>query len=518
MSKQKLAQQIAAQIEAYLAAQPACAVMEGGALLFDLRAASYSVTEEGGDCLLHLWSEERNLVRRIAGSEIKAGTLRLAALRFGSGEAVRLDFCPAGGRCTPAALRTSRGRHLARLPRLLARLFPGWTLDALHAAGPGMPHGNACLCGFLQRGLSGWAVTGCCPAEPQATLDESVTTALLWFDHCRKKQEGRRALEGMLLFLPKGGTAAAQLRMAHLRKDVGRWRLFAVDEETEEAVELDPSSAGNLETRLGRCFDPALTLSRLPESVARIGKVLPQAEAVALNTAEIEFRLHGLAFARARLEASPEGFGLRERLRFGLRPQEQELTPAREAELRLLAARLLEARHRRHHANPLYRTQSERWLESVVRANVSLLDGAIDPRWLYAQVPAIADAGRAMIDLLGITRAGRLVVIELKAEEDAHLPLQGLDYWARVDWLQKRGSFAREGYFAGREIAEEPPLLLLVAPSLHLHPQVDTVLRYLSPEVDWRVKGLDEHWRDRLRIVFQKSPAATAASNETTQE
>jgi len=37
-----------------------------------------------------------------------------------------------------------------------------------------------------------------------------------------------------------------------------------------------------------------------------------------------------------------------------------------------------------------------------------------------------------MIDVLTVTREGRLAVLELKAAEDIHLPLQGIDYWARV--------------------------------------------------------------------------------------
>jgi len=29
----------------------------------------------------------------------------------------------------------------------------------------------------------------------------------------------------------------------------------------------------------------------------------------------------------------------------------------------------------------------------------------------------------------------------LKVQEDINLPLQGLDYWLRVKWLQERGQF-----------------------------------------------------------------------------
>jgi hypothetical protein len=39
-----------------------------------------------------------------------------------------------------------------------------------------------------------------------------------------------------------------------------------------------------------------------------------------------------------------------------------------------------------------------------------------------------------MIDVLAVTHAGRLAVVERKADEDIHLPLQGLDYWSRLEW------------------------------------------------------------------------------------
>jgi hypothetical protein len=46
-------------------------------------------------------------------------------------------------------------------------------------------------------------------------------------------------------------------------------------------------------------------------------------------------------------------------------------------------------------------------------------------------------SGRA--DLLAITRDGRLTVLELKAGEDIHLPLQALDYWRRIAVHSKAG-------------------------------------------------------------------------------
>ena len=137
-------------------------------------------------------------------------------------------------------------------------------------------------------------------------------------------------------------------------------------------------------------------------------------------------------------------------------------------------------------------------------ADVSVIDERLEPESVYSQVPAFSAADRAMIDVLTLTREGRLAVVELKADEDIHLPLQGLDYWARVQWHQGRGEFLKYGYFGGRELAEESPLLFLVAPALHVHPATDVILRYISPEIEWAFVGIDERWREGVRVVFRK--------------
>jgi len=115
-----------------------------------------------------------------------------------------------------------------------------------------------------------------------------------------------------------------------------------------------------------------------------------------------------------------------------------------------------------------------------------------------------------MIDVLTVTRDGQLAVLELKADEDLHLPLQGLDYWARVNWHHQRGEFQRFGYFPGRELSPNPPLLILVAPALHVHPATDALLRYLSPEIDCTLLGIDERWREGVRVIFRKRRVLTA--------
>ncbi len=147
----------------------------------------------------------------------------------------------------------------------------------------------------------------------------------------------------------------------------------------------------------------------------------------------------------------------------------------------------------------------ERWLESLIFKDVTAIDARLDPAHVYSQVPAFSASDRAMIDVLTRTRTGRLAVLELKADEDIHLPLQGLDYWARVLWHHQRGEFQQNGYFPGSQLSPQAPLLFLVAPSLRVHPAVDTVLRYFSREIQWTLVGLDERWRNGVKVIFRKS-------------
>jgi len=109
-----------------------------------------------------------------------------------------------------------------------------------------------------------------------------------------------------------------------------------------------------------------------------------------------------------------------------------------------------------------------------------------------------------MLDVLTLTREGRLAVLELKADEDIHPPLQGLEYRSGVQWHHARGEFASAGYFARREISWADPLLFLVAPTLHIHLATDTLLHYVHPAIDWTLVGIDERWREGVRVIFRK--------------
>src|SRR5271168_4734900 len=95
--------------------------------------------------------------------------------------------------------------------------------------------------------------------------------------------------------------------------------------------------------------------------------------------------------------------------------------------------------------HPLYRSAPERWLETLILEDPTKLDAQLDPRHLYSQVPALTAGDRGVLDLLGVTRRGRLVVIELKASEDIQMAVQAVDYWLRVRRHQREGDFLRFG-------------------------------------------------------------------------
>jgi hypothetical protein len=39
-----------------------------------------------------------------------------------------------------------------------------------------------------------------------------------------------------------------------------------------------------------------------------------------------------------------------------------------------------------------------------------------------------------------------------------------------------------------------------------VHPSTDILLRYISPEIEWEFVGIDERWREGVKVVFRKRP------------
>src|SRR2546423_7492095 len=106
-------------------------VLENGAVAFDLTQSKYSISGEYNRCLLHLWSAERNVVRRVLDAEVKNGTLRLAVQRLGQARPSKLEICRERDRRTPTARRVARAAYEQKLRRTLDRHFPEFQVTKL---------------------------------------------------------------------------------------------------------------------------------------------------------------------------------------------------------------------------------------------------------------------------------------------------------------------------------------------------------------------------------------------------
>jgi len=365
----------------------------------------------------------------------------------------------------------------------------------------------------LRRGRNALAVLGVSRQETQSAVDAALTFGLLWLAACRDREAGRSVVEGLRLYAPPGSSQTLRLRLAHLDRDAAKFQLYELDERGERAEAIDYSDQGNIHTRLLRCPDVLQARLRFAPAIAKVLALAPEAEAVVLAPTEVDFRLYGLEFARVRAANAPGTFRVEEEIVFGppgreTRLREDNAGAFTEFVLTVAAARRREGDRR----DPLWRIYPERWLESLVAKDVAAIDARLDSAHVYSHVPAFSASDRAMIDVLTRTREGRLAVLELKADEDIHLPLQGLDYWARVLWHHGRHEFPEHGYFAGMELAPQPPLLFLVAPSLRVHPAVDTLLKYFSRQIEWTLVGVDERWREGIKVVYRKSAAKGASA------
>mgnify|MGYP001166944290 CR=1 FL=1 len=158
-----------------------------------------------------------------------------------------------------------------------------------------------------------------------------------------------------------------------------------------------------------------------------------------------------------------------------------------------------------HPSDAAVRLEPEGVIEAQVRADVTALDASLLASPVHGQVCSFAAAQRGVFDLLAVDFRGRLAVIELKASESVHLPLQALDYWIHVQYHLARGALAE--YFPGIGLREQAPRLLLAAPALCHHPSNERVLRYFRADIEVEriglAYGLAERWSGPLKVLFR---------------
>ena len=223
-----------------------------------------------------------------------------------------------------------------------------------------------------------------------------------------------------------------------MNQRAAKWELYELDEKTEELYQREYSDQGNLDSRLVHAPNTIAAEERFHSAIKRVQALLPahavaHMEVVFRSGSEVGLLWNGLEFARVRTSAAENSFARSEEILFGSGANATLLTEESAPKLREMVGELV-ARRQPHgdKRDALYRQQTERWLESMLRRSLDSIDAMVEPQPVYAQVPAFSAADRAVLDLLAVRRDGRLVVVEIKADEDLHLALQALDYWVRV--------------------------------------------------------------------------------------
>lgn len=490
-----LASELEASLREFTAAEPV-EVRERGGRPVPFSDLSWEVRGAPEKPLLHLWSESYNVTRRVLAITDRSDTrLALAVERFGHAKPERLEFVRV--QFERGFRQLTREEFCARLGRILAEQFPDENLESL-AIAPDLEHslsGNYAR-GILRRGTLYWALLAAPDGESSDTVENSLTFGLLWLERVRQKSL-RGTLAGLRLILPKGCARGVAHRLAALNTQLGL-DLYERDPVGETVQKLDPASVANLDSWLVPHRETQLLLDRARPALEALVSLSPKAITMhaLVPSREVWLRFRGLPFAKW-----DDG-----RIYFGAGDLHEELTAASRPRLQRLLKDFelhrdslnTNTRHR------LYRAQPERWLESVLRENIALIDASLDPRFVYTQVFANAGGEHGIIDALGVTRTGRLAILELKASEHIHLPLQAANYWLRVRRHLEQGDFTRLGYFPGLELQSAPPLVYLVAPALRFHPATDALLRYLSPEVQVTRVGLAESWRCGVSVVMRQ--------------
>lgn len=471
-------------------------VRENGGRAVPFSTLSWEVRGAGEKPLLHLWSENYNVTRRVlAITDHSDQRLALAVECFGRAKPERLEFVRV--EVERSARLLSREEFCAGLSRILAEQFPDETLESLTVSAD-LEHslsGNY-VRGILRRGSLHWAVLAAPAGESADTIENSLTFGLLWFDRTRQSS-WRGTIAGVRLILPKGARIVVGRRLAALRSDLSI-ELYEQDPVNERLQAIDPATLGNMDSRLVPYRETQLLLDQARTALDSVVALSPQNLSVhpVVPAREVWLRFRGFGVAKW-------GDG---RIFFGAGDALEELTEASRPRLQRWLKEL--EFHRQPLAtdtrHPLYRAQAERWLEAMVAQDITLIDAALDPRFAYTQVFAKSGGDHGILDVLGVTRSGRLVILELKANEHIHLPLQAAAYWLGIRHHLEQGEFPRLGYFPGVTLQLKPPLVYLVAPALRFHPATDTLLRYLTPDLEIIRVGIAESWRRGISVMTRQ--------------
>ncbi len=483
--QEKDPQEILKLIETFLVTCRRPAILEYGEEPVPLKPGEYALEIRSGRLWLEACDESRCVSRRVIAMERVSGNLLDGYVQRFGGKDGKITFLDLDRPQTAhRSLLGSRQRFAEKFRRMLSRQFPGWQIPALST---GLDLQRSFSSSFprarLSRGNQVIAAMACPSAEDEAAM---LTFALLWHEHLRSQLCSGCRLS-LSLFLPGAAGTLTAHRLRWLTGAAIPVSLFRFNEHGS-AGEVDPSDLGNLETRVCSRFVPAQLSPDIGNLLQRLRTIDGIGCCPELG-GSLSISCRGLEFARIEVG----------RILLGLEDK-HEVSACHTEEVEHFAIRLsgLSELSGGRHSAPA--TFPERWFETAVRSNITAIHPQLLGDPVHSQVLSFAAQNRDLIDLLGVTCSGQLVVLELKASEDIHLPLQALDYWMRIRWHAERAEL--QHLFPGIPLGKRPPKLLLVAPGMAFHPACTSILRHFAPEIEVERVGVNTEWHKRFQIVL----------------
>jgi len=486
------------EIDVFLAGGERWRCWRDGLPLGEVKTTNLAVSIEFGKLILSLWGEDFSECWKITAYQMRPGRLTLRLQRALDRAETILELRPPTPE--PELSESHRQRRRDYEAIISRRVAEAFNARIEHVVTQRDVHHH--LSGIytrmlLRRGNERLAALAVNPQESQANIDGLLTAGLIWCDFLRDRTPDAPVTRLFLLAPERRGLTLAR-RLTAVRPPTRLTvHLYEVAPESGEIAPVRPFDQGDL-------FDPAS--HRLPPAAPGVPPhpLGDRLLALAPDLARL-YRRPGSRVESLRIRGLEVARFSGHRITFGVGRKKRRLG----ADWKPLEALIADvARVRRPESeetfHPFYRLQAERWLEEMIRDDLRRLDPRLDPRFVYPQVPAHREDEYGLVDLLAITEEGQLAIIEVKVEEDRELPMQALDYWLKMEWHRQRGDFPRRGYFPGRIIADQPPLLLLVAPVFRFHPTFDLVARCIDARIPVYKIGIAETWRRGVKVVYRE--------------
>jgi hypothetical protein len=496
------------EIEEFVRSLERPVLVEDEQELFDLTAASWRLTVGPGKLLLEVWNPARSISRRVEEIAYRdRARIGLFVRKPGGRETSTLEFRSLE-RAERDAKAPDRARFRQELLGILEREFRGSKFERVsNRSDREFSFSTWYTRGWARQGRTAWAFLGLAEAEAAGAADGLLAFGLIWLDWLRARAE-RVTVPGLKLFLPSAALDVTAHRAACLHPRAVAVEVFKLEGGLLERVDL--RDYGNVETDLVQRRQGQALAERHGDLIrAWVGDLADRVDLVPdASGAVLSLRVAGLEVARVEGQLNP-------RIYWGVQGASRQLAESHRAESLEFLKKVLEVRSARSQdpRHEYCRVQSERWLESLVVRDITKIDPALMPDFVYPQVPAFSGMDRGVIDILGATRRGRLAVIELKLQEEINLPMQGLDYWLRVKWLHERRQFQPAGYFPGTELSAASPLLYLVSPAFRFHSTTGRLIQYLDPSIEVVQVGLNHRWREGVKVLFRREGRALLSSS-----